>query len=70
MANTIKGTAKADKLAVNENDVTLTAGKGNDIITVKKGRKSVIHGNGGNDTIKMTGGSYSTVYGDEGAVKI
>ena len=70
MANTIKGTAKADKLAVNENDVTLTAGKGNDIITVKKGRKSVIHGNGGNDTIKMTGGSYSTVYGDEGAENI
>ena len=66
MAKKINGTAKADKLTVNESNVTLRAGKGNDTITIKKGSKSIIHGDAGNDKIYINGGSSNSIYGDAG----
>ncbi len=66
MAKIINGTAKADNLTVKESNVIVNAGKGNDIITIAKGKKNIIHGNKGNDTIYINGGSSNSIYGDEG----
>lgn len=66
MAKIINGTKKADNLTVNESNVTLNAGKGNDTITIKKGKNSVIHGDAGNDKIYINGGSNNDIYGDAG----
>ncbi len=66
MAKTIKGTAKADTFIVNESNITLYAGKGNDTITITKGTKSVIHGDAGNDKIYIKGGSSNSIFGDAG----
>ena len=68
MAKTIKGSAKADKLTVNESNIILNAGKGNDTITVTKGSKGTIRGEAGNDTIivKKTVGTKNKIYGDAG----
>ena len=68
MAKTIKGTAKADKLKVTESSIMLTAGKGNDTITVSGGKKSTVRGQDGNDTITITAkvGTGNKIYGDAG----
>ena len=66
MAKLIKGTAKADKLTVNESNVRLNAGRGKDVITIKKGKNSIIHGDAGNDTIYINGGNGNRIFGDAG----
>ena len=65
---TVKGTAKADKLKVTESSIMLTAGKGNDTITVSGGKKSTVRGQDGNDTITVTAkvGTGNKIYGDAG----
>ena len=68
----IKGTAKADKIKVTESDVIVNAGKGNDIITLSKGKKNIIHGDAGIDTIAIEkkAGTGNKIYGDAGKDKI
>ena len=66
IAKAIKnGTDRADKIIVTEESL-VTAGKGNDTITVSKGNKSVIRGGDGNDTftINATLGILNQVYGN------
>ena len=67
MAKTITGTDKADTIVV-KSKVTVNAGKGNDLITVKGGSSSVINGQDGDDTISIesTAGSKNVINGDAG----
>ena len=69
MAKVIKnknGTKYADELLINKNNLTVKAGKGNDVITLSKGRKNKIFGGLGADTITLSGGKNNSVYGDGG----
>ena len=66
--STLKGTNAADVLTVKHSQVTVTAGKGNDKITVSKGANNVLHGNAGADRITLgkSAGKGNKVYGDAG----
>lgn len=67
MAKVIKnknGTKKADELLINKSNLTINAGKGNDVITLSKGRKNKIYGGSGADTITLSGSKNNSVYGN------
>lgn len=70
MAKVIKnknGTKKADSLLISKNGLTIKAGKGDDTITLSKGRKNKIYGGTGADKITVSGGKNNLVYGNAGA---
>ncbi len=72
MSKRKNGTAAADKIVVSESSLIVRAGKGNDIITVKKGHINEIHGDAGNDkiTVNKTIGKNNEIYGDSGKDQI
>ena len=65
---TLLGSNAADVLTVKHSQVTVKAGKGNDIITVSKGASNVLYGGAGADTIIIgkNAGKGNKIYGDAG----
>ena len=59
------GTKKADTIEITASNLTIKAGKGNDRITLTKGKNNTAYGEAGNDTITVNGGS-SNLYGGAG----
>ena len=69
---TLKGTNAADTLMVKHQQITVTAGKGNDKINVNSGSTHKIYGEAGNDTITIgaKASSGSKIYGDDASNKL
>ena len=59
------GTKNADTIEITASNLTIKAGKGNDKITLTKGKKNTVYGEAGNDTVTVNGGS-SNLYGGAG----
>lgn len=52
---TVKGTSKADNITNSGNNVSINAGKGNDIVSIASGtQNSTVDGGAGDDTIMLT----------------
>ena len=60
------GTKKADTIEITASKLTIKAGKGNDKITLTKGKNNTVYGEAGNDTITVNGGSSNKLYGGAG----
>ena len=60
------GTKKADTIEITVSKLTIKAGKGNDKITLTKGKNNTVYGEAGNDTITVNGGSSNKLYGGAG----
>ena len=60
------GTKKADTIEITGNNLKIKAGKGNDKITLTKGKKNTVYGDAGNDTITVNGGSGNNIDGGAG----
>ena len=59
------GTKNADTIEITASNLIIKAGKGNDKITLTKGKKNTVYGEAGNDTVTVNGGS-SNLYGGAG----
>ena len=60
------GTKNADTIEIAASNLTIKAGKGNDKITLTKGKKNTVYGEAGNDTFTVNGGSGNNLYGGAG----